>query len=128
MAPSLPEKITIHDKKQNAVLGKRPMGTHFVGNHVAFVFSGKDLLTGAKFRYKFTLQAMDNMALFAPMVRFVICRIFHEANPKSAKLQRLPPGSSGFSLVFGFFDGGPVDALEGDFHRNLEKLLNSPLI
>lgn len=58
------------------------------------------------------------MALFAPMICFVICRIFHEANPKSAKLQRLPPGSSGFSLVFGFFDGGPVDALEGDFHGN----------
>jgi len=52
------------------------------------------------------------MSFNTPMVCQVTSRVFHPTNPQIAQLKGLPPGHTGFTPVFCFFNLAPVNRLK----------------
>jgi hypothetical protein len=67
---------------------------------------------------------MNNMSFFAPMIGHISFGVFYYANPQCGVLERLPPGCSGFSGVFGFWYGCPVNGLKWYLAHSVEMCAN----
>src|SRR5258708_7578389 len=62
---------------------------------------------------KFTFQTIDYMSFFTPMVGQVTFTIFYHSDPQALKLNGLPIGNSGLTLVLRPGNSFPINYLKG---------------
>ncbi|MNF60334.1 hypothetical protein D3C84_419500 [compost metagenome] len=112
---------SVDDKEAGALLGVRAMGLGVVRHLIAHARRQGEDAAILQLGVQLPLEAEQNMALAAPVIRQIAGGVLHHPHPKIPKLLGVPVGDAAFPLVLGRRYVGPAGRAKWqvfDFHHN----------
>ena len=83
-----------------------------VGDLIAHAWAQHEPASVLEFGVQLALEAKQDVAFAAPMVRAIAGRVSDQAHAYAAELPRAPARYTAFALVFGRFDFRPIGRSE----------------